>query len=639
MSPEGFEHQEYDKVVPEFQDDAAEERIINNGALRGAQDRLVANFDKGVGIWGKDEAFKQEFRDALDELINIGSRNLVNVETLSPQKLAEIVGKIGNRMIEFAKEVSQEVGIVRDASAVRSAKLNLNRYFEAGNRIVFDGEEYDVARQTNNDASFTFEANVTESNRTRSLSMTYQEAGPEAQPVTLNLVEDEVFMKPLSEEPEDPLRDRIQQNRDAYRLDGVNYRIREPYEFEQFITEKLESQGYDLGSLTFEQARDASLAIVEESFTKLASTEDAVSIEGLPADYVPIDHLIMGVDPKPTCCRHFTAATIVLFEQMQFLAQREENQNISKITAFENNMGEMHHSAVAFARGNDITITDSLWLTQGMLDSPDATFTGKHANLSGLYTTLSMAPEGNPQASIFDMGSVNAMVLAMSQHQLPNTADNRMQRHLMRNREVLTQESLHTFDNLTRTATVLSASIHEFPSISEELDQMHVESILKQSEFLSMIIEDQIDNADISGAQKRILDMDRMGLELVVIPYTQALLNQKDPSSAIVEAFEEGTPDPELQLKTAKDLQIIAQNDINSTCNAILSNQTHGPLKTKALKSIRGLKRLTEPIGNAGNRIIAELIETLDKTLQLDQAQSDVVVTKTLEEFRDNLAA
>ena len=239
----------------------------------------------------------------------------------------------------------------------------------------------------------------------------------------------------------------------------VNYSIGNPTAFNDFILKELakEPNGKNnISTLTEQGAVEASANIVKKHL------KEAKSSGASPSDTTPIDKLIMtGMN---ACCRHFTAATKVVFEQIQTLAEKNSNTNLKDTVVFENTNPAIAHATLGIARGNNVTTIDTYWAKKNedgsvKQDSLDSTFDGKHSNVTSLYSTLSKNDSAHPENKIFDAGHSEQVMdqFGKDVSKVTNISeiDDQLQTVIYKADQISCRESLQTPEKLTKVSEEL----------------------------------------------------------------------------------------------------------------------------------------------------------------------------------------
>ncbi len=565
---EHLEAPQYDVEVSEQADDQAEEGIITDKELQDYKITLVETFDSGLN-WssaGREE-FNQAFEEALDELIDVSARNLVNTDTLSPTREKFVKHAIMQYMTSFSTIVAKDIGIEREADDVAKAKKSVEKMFTIRQRS-FTPPEITEAYETNNDAEVSFLLLTDSNDAPAEVQIKYQEPGNVERNMSVETAE--IFLESQAQTVEGTIAHDVRQNREAYRIDGVNYEIQDPHALLQFVHDRC-------GPFTGNNpnpTRAYRLAIdLAKTQLRIASSNEEAG-EKMAADNIPIDQLIRGVQDSPTCCRHYTAAVTTIFEQMQILAKRAGNDLLDDIVAFENDMSEMAHATVAFARGNEVTVSDPLWYATGAIESPDATFSGSHANLTSLYRTLSKVPEGQPERRIFDMGSAEKYVVRMKG--MPEEGDNQIQRYLMRTREVLLREELQTPENLINTSDVIFKTALRIGTINSDIERVHATALQAQAKYMALIIDSRLTNQTLDTATREQLEYELSRLRSNVLPFLNSKITGTNCDYAIANAYEDAsnglseTSRESLLQQTGETMCLIAKQELADLTGELL---------------------------------------------------------------------
>ena len=131
----------------------------------------------------------------------------------------------------------------------------------------------------------------------------------------------------------------------------------------------------------------AAVNIVKDNL--LMANEDT-NVQEMGADDIAIDQLIRGIEEYPCCCRHYVAATTVVFEYIQKLSGEAGNNQLSNVVMFENDMPEINHTTAALVIGNNLSVIEPLYYAQGaepyVDGNYDASFSDRHSSMI-LYTT------------------------------------------------------------------------------------------------------------------------------------------------------------------------------------------------------------------------------------------------------------
>lgn len=487
-------------------DNSAEFQFASQKDVVDYRDKLVANFDKGFAGLSGDQAFRTEFKAALDQIIKKETERFINVKDLkelAPGAVATIAKVVEGKMQLFKNLLEGQVGYIRDVSDVTDTKKFLAEDFkEAPPKATPD-----LAHETHNDAQFKFTPKLIlndkgEAQGLKSLTIDYQEKTGKTATMTLEKNKD--FYASTAKSGPGSLADKIRQNGDLYQLPNVNYEIRDPKGFNSFVSLKLKGASKDPSKITPEEAIQLA-ADFTKSQLKIAGKD--TPIQNMPSDKIPIDQLIM--EKGEGVCRHFTAATKVIFEEIQKIAAEKGNQNLADIVAFENHMPYLGHGDVAYVRGDEVTTTDTFWYAgtkPGETPKLEATFDGQHG-YSSLYFTLSKTPVGKPDARIFDMGS-SEQLISQSQKDVGvwnKVADNPNQGFLLRAFEVTTNENLQSPEQLLATAKtlmILTNSIMKNPTST--VNSTAIPGLTELSKSLEGIVAKKLQTADPKSTEDLI---------------------------------------------------------------------------------------------------------------------------------------
>lgn len=492
--------------LAEKTDNSAELQFASQKDVVDYRDKLVTNFDKGFAGLSGDQAFRTDFKAALDQIIKKETERFINVKDLKelvPGAVEAIKKVVEGKMQLFKNLLEGQVGYIRDVSDVADTKKFLAEDFkEAPPKATPD-----LAHETHNDAQFKFTPKLIvndkgETQDLKSLTIDYQEKGGKTATMTLEKNKD--FYDSTAKSEPGSLADKIRQNGDLYQLPGVNYEVRDPKGFNSFVSLKLKGLGKDPSKITPEEAIQLA-ADITKSQLKIAGKD--TPIENMPSDKIPIDQLIM--EKGEGVCRHFTAATKIIFGEIQKIAAEKGNQNLADIVAFENHMPYFQHGCLSYARRDEVTNTDTFWYAgtePGKTPTLEATFDGQHG-YSSLYLTLSKTPVGNPDSRIFDMGS-SEQLIRQSQKDLGvwnNVADNPNQGFLLRAYEVTTNENLQSPDQLLGTAKtlmILTNSILKNPTST--VNRTAISGLTSLSKSLEGIVEKKLRTADPKSTEDLI---------------------------------------------------------------------------------------------------------------------------------------
>ncbi len=527
--------------VAEHEDQLAEAQVLGDRDIQTSKDRIISQFDTSTVSIAELQALVPQLRNAMDELISKTVVRLVNVKDikdLPPGKLAEIKEVIELRLEEFREAVEREAP-KKPEQAVALAKEKKELWFE---------ERVTVARETQNDAEFKLSATPT------AVTMEYAEKNPKRPKVTLTVTTNERFFESTQTTTEGTAAARIEKNKESgtYRIEGANDRIQNPKVFREWTSQQLQALSINPRTASAEQLTRAATEIIKKNLK--ITTDPNKGFEKLPQDQMPIDQLLQT--QQEGCCRHFTVATRVVFEQIQTLAAEQQNQNLNGIVAFENEMGEMGHATLALARGNEITTIDPFWYAAGVQSTPDSTFDGRHGNITSLYRTLSKKTEGNPTGNLFDLGSSEKLVRQLhgNDGQIPEemrqNVDNTEQAILMRAREVIVNQALQTPANLIATVQSLRAIVPTL-KLQEPEDALALASIQHLAPILAEVIDLQKNNA------LQTKSADAGGFKLAEVLYAVGLK-------------------PALQSKTASGNPEARDEELIETCEAALRDQQFG---------------------------------------------------------------
>jgi hypothetical protein len=492
--------------LAEKTDNSAELQFASQKDVVDYRDKLVANFDKGFAGLSGDQAFRTEFKAALDQIIKKETERFINVKDLkelAPGAVTTIAKVVEGKMQLFKNLLEGQVGYIRDVSDVTDTKKFLAEDFKQ----TPSKAPADLAHETHNDAQFKFTTKLTLNNKgeaqdLKSLTIDYQEKTGKTATMTLEKNKD--FYASTAKSVPGSLADKIRQNGDLYQLPGVNYEIRDPKGFNSFVSLKLKEAGKDPSKISAEEAIQ-----LAADFTKaqLKIADKNTPIENMSSDKIPIDQLIM--EKGEGVCRHFTAATKVIFEEIQKIAAEKGNQNLADIVPFENHMPFLQHGSLAYARGPEVTTTDSFWYAgtePNKTPTLEATFDGQHG-YSSLYLTLSKTPVGKPDARIFDMGS-SEQLIRQSQKDLGvwnNLADNPNQGFLLRAYEVTTNESLQSPNQIlvtSKTLMILTNAIMKNPTST--VNKAAISGLTELSKSLVEIVEKKLSSSDPKGKEELI---------------------------------------------------------------------------------------------------------------------------------------
>ena len=377
-------------------------KFVTDPELEDYKKRIVDNFDFGSKSSAEvEKTFKTSLADALDDIIKsfaIKRDQELTVMDFTEDKLDDLRGKCKILMDDFEDKVKKEVsksnipviGEVetehgfRDISDVRSAlaAMHKKKFFlskeEIANEFSSSADVSDIETATDmsafdfinlrsyvenveelrsapNDATISLRAQMSENGKTvDSVTLNYSNPEKPSQRTSMTLISNDKFFDLEAKSPEDSLAGSIKENREAYLIPGANYDVKNPAGFKDFIKKEL---GEDLSNLNPENAITAAVEIVKRN---LKMADDADDLNLMEADKVPIDQLIMNSKEK-SCCRHYTAATTVVFEYIQKISAEAENDQLSDIVMFENHMPLQTHGTVAIARGNSVTVVEPTW--------------------------------------------------------------------------------------------------------------------------------------------------------------------------------------------------------------------------------------------------------------------------------------
>lgn len=467
--------------VAEHEDEQAETQVLNDRDIQSSKERIISQFDTSTTSITELHALMPQLHIAMDELIQKTVKRLVNVRDINdlpPEKLVEIKEVVELRLEEFRKSVEQAAE-KNSPTAIAMAKEKKGAWFQ---------EHIAVARETQNDAEFKFKIE----GKPDAVTMDYAEKNPNRPKVKLTVGTNEHFFASPEKTAEGTAAARIQKNKEsgAYRIEGTNEKIQNPEGFKKWIQEELKALNIDPRTASPAQLTNAAIDIVKKNMAVMTDAQKA--FQRLPQDLLPIDQLLQS--NQEGCCRHFTVATRVVFDQIQNLAKENQNQSMEGIVTFENEMNEMGHATLALARGNEVTTIDPFWYAAGIQKTPDSTFDGRHGNFGSLYRTLSKAPEGNPGGNLFDLGSSETLVrqLHSDDGQIPEEVrelvDNSTQAILMRAREVILNTTIQTPENLIATVQSLHAATEQL-DLSKPEDNLALNSIKILAPLLAEVIE------------------------------------------------------------------------------------------------------------------------------------------------------
>lgn len=466
--------------VSEFADNAAEEKMIHDTDIQAKKNDLIRNFDEGFATIGQHQEFTDAFRQALDDLIESTVQWKVNVEDLSQlsdKEIFDIKEKVERRLQSFNDAVEHEVGFSRTAEAVEKAREKKSDWFTE--RIAT--EEKLIVRRTNNDADIQVKAEKGKDGKPRTVEIQYAEKGREGSEATMILEGNADFFQSDAQTTRGTLAYRIRQNEQAgaYKINGVNYEIRNPAGFRQFVQTELGKLGITINTITPEQAIQAAADIVKNNL----EITDEDPFGNITADEIPIDQLLM--DKGKGVCRHFSVATKAVFQALQGLSQVSplstgKKDPLGDIVVFENEMQELSHGTLAFARGNEVTTIDPMWYKSGAQEGIDSTLDGRHGNLPSLYRTLSKTTETRPEANIFDQGSAESLIYESDRAEVTES-DNQGQAMMLTIRETIQlprlQKPEHVQNMIADLNDFLSIVINNRDEAQKPENQMVIRSI------------------------------------------------------------------------------------------------------------------------------------------------------------------
>lgn len=565
--------------VAENEDTLAEAQMLGDADVQSAKNRIISQFDTSTTGIAEIHEMMPQLRATMDELIQKTVIRLVNVRDINdlpPEKLAEIQEVIEIRLEEFRKTVEEEAE-KNNGDAVASAKEKKERWFE---------EKVLVRRGTNNDAELKFSVGgkIDQNGAIKTpetVTVDYIEKDPKRPKVTLTVETNERFFSSEAKTTENPtektVATRIGQNKESgtYRIGGTNDKIKDPEAFKTWILAELQKLNIDPKTASTQQLTLAATDIVRRNLKIFKDVEKAFG--DLPADKIPVDQLLQTHEKG--CCRHFTVATRVVFEQIQQITREQQNHGLDGIIAFENEMDEMGHATLAFARGNEITTIDPFWYAAGIQRTPDSTFDGRHGNFTSLYRTLSKAPAGNPEASIFDQGSSEKLVreLHSNDGQIPkeirDKVDNPAQAMIMRTRELILNPILQTPENILATVRSLKATLSGL-NPSQPEDELALASIIKLSPLIAELI--ALKMADAEG--KTVEYSSKLSLAGVLLDISlNAILERKNPDKTeekpyekLIEKCEKALLDQRLDKEAKQEiLKTTAEEMLNSAWEKI----------------------------------------------------------------------
>jgi len=124
------------------------------------------------------------------------------------------------------------------------------------------------------------------------------------------------------------------------------------------------------------------------------------------------------------------------------------------------------------------------------------------------------------------MGSMERFVIVFGDYNFSNTCDNQLQRHLMRQTEVINNEKLQNFDAISRTYSGLEKMATTYIKRADiQPHKMHAEAALGQSyKLVNKILPRKISDKNNTAEHQQFYESFLEGLETSIIPSLENML-------------------------------------------------------------------------------------------------------------------
>lgn len=382
--------------VDEQQDNSSEEDFLSSLNFQEYVSAALDRVSGGYDALSYDEAFDNELRRTLNELIITFVRNNVNTLRLEDNEFHNLKHELHESVRVFIDTLNQNIGYGRDISDVTETKVALDtlftRHYES--RVLEESAEvsfidYDIDITHNDSLEFQSLHFVP-----KSLSDDDGEVISTESHVSFGTLED----LDLEFANANDLSSRIEENMPLFTMSQVNPEIDDVAKFERIV----------FGDLTSEQIREFSVSdSVNYVFNllklklHLPQGEDIFRIDSMDADFTSVESLLNG--EETVCCRHivylFKIVSDAIRKRQESLFTEVEDAPLYGVTYMPVTIGSIAHATLAICKGDYITNIEPTWSIQNNEDSVmDATFSTEHGtSILPVLKQLQMRGEGFDQ--------------------------------------------------------------------------------------------------------------------------------------------------------------------------------------------------------------------------------------------------